>query len=302
MIYTVTINPSIDYIIKSNVFLGQLNRSEEESKQPGGKGINVSRVLHRLGVSSIATGFIGGFTGAFIKNSLQNEGVEINFIEVAGDTRINIKIKGEFETEINGSSPLIPEESIERLLENLEVLTQEDILVLAGSIPSSLPSTIYSSLIEVAKRKNTKIVLDTSGSAFKDALKENLFFIKPNHHELGELFGVQIETVEQAIPYAKQLVNQGIDNIVVSFAEKGALFVNKKHTFVANVPKGQVKNSVGAGDSVVAGFLANYLQTKHVKSAFQYGVAAGSASAFSDGFCSKEEVEVLQQQISIVEQ
>ncbi|WP_026671672.1 1-phosphofructokinase [Alkalihalobacterium bogoriense] len=300
MIYTVTLNPSIDYIVFSDIHLGELNRSKKEMKNPGGKGINVSRVLKQLGVNTTATGFLGGFTGEFIKQKLQEEQIKTDFIEIQEDTRINIKLKGIQETEINGSSPFIERSKHEELVSKISKVSEQDIIVLGGSVPASLPLNIYQTISQKGKERKAKIVLDASGEAFIHGLEEQPFLIKPNHHELGELFGVTISSVKEAIPFGKTLLDKGIENIIVSFASKGALFMSQTSCYIANVPRGIVRNSVGAGDSVVAGFLETYTKTKDVKEAFRNGVAAGSASAFSEGFCTKEEIEKLKKEIEIV--
>jgi 1-phosphofructokinase len=302
MIYTVTLNPSVDYIVQLESFqLRELNRTISETKFPGGKGINVSIVLKHLGVTSKALGFNGGFTGEYIEEYLHNERIETDFVKVKEDTRINIKIKTGQETEINAKGPTITERDFQLLKEKITQLTTEDMLVLAGSIPSTLSKTTYEELVKVCKESDAEFVVDAEGELLKNVLPYHPFLIKPNHHELGELFDTTISSCEEAIPYGKKLIEMGAKNIVVSLAEKGAVLITKDRSLIAEVPKGEVKNSVGAGDSMVAGFLAAYLQTSDLKKAFRYSVAAGSATAFSLGLCTKEKIEELLSQVHIQE-
>ncbi|WP_273131096.1 1-phosphofructokinase [Metabacillus sp. HB246100] len=300
MIYTVTLNPSVDYIVKLEAFkLGELNRTTSDSKFPGGKGINVSRVLKRLGVESNALGFIGGFTGKYVEEFLKEEKIETSFIQVAGDTRINIKLKTGDETEINGIGPSISSEVLEQFLEKFKKMNQDDIVVLAGSIPGTLPPTIYNKIMDVCHEKGIKVVADVSGDALKEVVNGNPFLIKPNHHELGELFHTKIHSVNEALLYGKKLVEKGVKHVIVSMAEKGALLVTENASYIANVPKGEVLNSVGAGDSVVGGFLSAISKGSSLEEAFKMGVASGSATAFSLELCTKAEVEKLLPQIEI---
>lgn len=302
MIYTLTLNPSVDYIVElDQVILGGLNRTKNDTKFPGGKGINVSRVLKRLDMNSKCLGFIGGFTGEYINNYLKNEQIETGFVRVNGDTRINVKLKSEIETEINGKGPNITEADFEALKENIRKLTSEDLLVLAGSIPSTMPATTYEELVKICNENGTKFVVDAEGDLLKNVLPYKPFLVKPNHHELGELFNTSISTCEEVIPYGKKLVEMGAENVIVSLAEKGAVLINKELTLMASVPKGKMQSSVGAGDSMVAGFLAIYEKTKNVREAFRYSVASGSATAFSIGLCTKEKVEELVPQVKLVD-
>lgn len=300
MIYTMTLNPSIDFIVEVADFeVGILNKIQKEAKFPGGKGINVSQVLKRLGTDNKALGFVGGFTGDYIVDSLKQRGIVTDFVEVQEDTRINIKLKTGQETEINGQGPTIQEPELTALLNKIDALTTNDVLVLAGSIPQSLPVTIYETLASIATKKGAKVVADTTGEVLLNVLPNKPFLIKPNHHELGELFDVKIETVEEAVPYGKRLVEMGAQHVIVSMAGAGALLFSKDVALYANVPKGVLKNSVGAGDSVVAGFLSNYFRTGDVQQAFKYGVASGSATAFSPELCTQQEVEELLPQIKL---
>jgi 1-phosphofructokinase len=301
MIYTCTLNPSVDYVVHVQDFqLGELNRMSFDVKYPGGKGINVSRVLKRAGVESKALGFIGGFTGSYVEEFLNEEGISTNFIHVNGDSRINIKLKtDETETEINGQGPEVSNDQVRQLIKQVESLQNDDVLVLAGSIPSSLPSDFYSKLTKIAKKQGAKVVVDASGKVLLDIVEQGPFFIKPNHHELGELFDVTIKTPEEAIPYGQRLLELGAENVAISMAGKGALLITKEAIYQASVPKGTVKNSVGAGDSLVAGYLADYLQKEDVVEAFRTGVATGSATAFSLELCTQEDVERLIPKVEI---
>jgi len=300
MIYTLTLNPSVDYIIElDEVQLGELNRIGNPSKFAGGKGINVSRVLNRMGVSSEALGFIGGFTGDYIVDQLKKENISANFVQVDEDTRINVKVKADTETELNANGPVISEEKFAELKEKISELTSEDLLVLAGSIPSTLPKTTYEELVEICHKNNVSFVVDAEGELLNKVLPYNPFLIKPNHHELGELFDTTITSVEEVIPYAKKLLERGAQNVIVSLAGDGAVLVNEHETIISTVPKGELKSSVGAGDSMVAGFLAKYQETQDIRAAFRYSVASGSATAFSIGLCTKEKVESLLPQVVI---
>ena len=300
MIYTCTLNPSVDYIVEVDHFkVGSLNRASFESKYPGGKGINVARVLHRLGLTSRAFGFIGGFTGDYIEKYLTAEEIEVNFIKVNEDSRINIKLKTGEETEINGQGPTIAPEKLATLYNQLEQLTQDDVFVMAGSIPNSIPSDVYKKMAIKCNEKNIPFVLDTSGQGLFDVLPFKPFLIKPNQHELGELFQVEIETVEDAVTYGKKLVELGSQNVIISLGGKGAIFLNNELILHAEVPSGVVKNSVGAGDSLVAGFVGGFVRTNDYQSAFLQGVAAGTATAFSTDLCTNEEVEKIKEKVKI---
>lgn len=302
MIYTCTLNPSIDYVARVKDFKeGDLNRTETAQMYPGGKGINVSRVLKRLGIESTALGYTGGFTGEFIKDFLTNETITHDFITVSDLTRINVKLKSEKETEINGLGPSISSSDQEELLEKINSMNEGDFLVLAGSIPQSITEDFYGEIAKKCLQKGVKAVIDTAGTALIKTFHHSPFLIKPNHHELGDLFQTKIESVEDAVFYGKKLLNEGVENVIVSMAGAGAIFLNKQHTLLANVPAGIVKNSVGSGDSVVAGFLSQIIQQNDIQTAFKYGVASGSATAFSEDLCTKDLVETLVKEISIKE-
>jgi 1-phosphofructokinase len=300
MIYTVTFNPAIDYVINVDDFKsGVVNRVASEEKFAGGKGINVSRVLNNLGVKSKALGFIGGFTGKFIVDSLESQGVNTNFIEASGDTRINVKLKSKEETEINGSGPIIKEEDLNKLFKIIESLTSEDYLVLAGNVQKSVQSDIYAVLQQKCESKGVKVVVDTTGDALVATLKNKPFLIKPNNHELGEIFSKELTDRDEIIKYAKKLIGMGAQNVIISMAEKGALLICESGVYHATPAKGTVKNSVGAGDSVIAGFLAKYSVTKDLIEAFKWGATSGSATAFSKDLCKKEDVDHYLPQVNV---
>jgi len=302
MIYTVTLNPSIDYLVEVNQFkMGGVNRTTNDRKFPGGKGINVSRVLKRIGNDTTAFGFIGGQTGDFVKAFLNKEEIMTDFTEATGDTRINIKLKTDIETEINSQGPDITKESYQQLLTKIECLKDGDILVLSGSIPVSLPNDVYSHITKNCAEKNIKVVVDTSGKQLLDVVPYKPFLIKPNHHELAELFSTEITHIEDACKYGMKLVEMGAQHVIVSMAGDGAVLCTKNKMYTANVPKGKVVNSVGAGDSMVAGFIGTYEKTKNIISAFHYSLAAGSATAFSTDLCSQELINELLPQIEINE-
>ncbi len=302
MIYTLTLNPSVDYIVDvDDIQLGQLNRTKAEAKFPGGKGINVSRLLASMRVKSIATGFLGGFTGTYVKEALQKEGIETAFVEVDEDTRINIKLKSTNETEINAQGPDLSAQNLEQLKAQIKQLTADDILVLAGSIPSRLPNTIYEDLVGICKETGAEFVVDAEGSILKKVLTYHPFLIKPNHHELGQFFNKEISTIEDALFYGKKLVELGAKNVIVSLADKGAVFINSDFAVSSTVPKGELKSSVGAGDSMVAGFLSKSLNNGDLKEAFRYSVASGSATAFSIGLGSPEKIAELLPQVQLTE-
>lgn len=304
MIYTVTFNPSIDYIVTVKDFkLGLVNRTSEELMFPGGKGINVSMVLSNLGFENTALGFLAGFTGENVQKMLENNGVNADFIQVKeGTTRINVKIRAQEESEINGMGPAIQKENIDELYAKLDKLQDGDILVLAGSIPSVMPETMYSDIMEYLKKKDIKIVVDATKDLLLNVLKYRPFFVKPNNHELGEIYGVELKTREEVVPYAKKMQQQGARNVLVSMAGEGAVLVAEDgQVYKSPSPKGKVKNSVGAGDSMVAGFIAGYLETGTYKEAFRKGLLTGSASAFSDNLATREEVEALGKEFQLDE-
>ena len=299
MIYTVTFNPSLDYVVTVPEFqLGITNRTSEERMVPGGKGINVSLVLKNLGWESVALGFQAGFVGAEIKKCLEEMGCRTDFVEVnRGNSRINVKLKNYEGTEINGRGPEVQETERKRLLEKIYCLSEGDVLILAGSIPASMPKDIYKEIMENLKEKNICIVVDAAGDLLRTVLDNRPFLIKPNRDELGEMFGVKLRTKEEVLFYAKKIQGMGARNVLVSMAGVGAVFVAEDGgVYESPALKGTLINGVGAGDSMVAGFMAGWLRKKEYRYAFQMGVAAGSASAFSENLATEEEVEDLMKQ------
>ncbi|MFI8688659.1 1-phosphofructokinase [Rossellomorea sp. NPDC077527] len=300
MIYTVTLNPSVDYIMELNSFQkGGLNRSSSESAFPGGKGINVSRVLNVLNVKSIALGFAGGFTGEYIKQFLNKENIITNFVEVNESSRINVKVKADDETEINGSGPTICKETIGKLLDQISSLTEDDMIVLAGSIPGSVPKTFYQEIADLCLRQGTRVIIDAEKNLIQPVLSLKPFLIKPNHHELGEMFDTEIDSIEDAVHYGKKLQEYGVENVLVSMAEKGALLLTEDDVYYSSIPRGELRSSVGAGDSTVAGFLAGLSRGWSIEESFRLGTSAGSATAYSIGLCTTEKVESLFKDIQI---
>lgn len=293
MIYTVTFNPAVDYVVYVRDFeSGAVNRTQEESIFFGGKGINVSTVLQRLGVDTVALGFLAGFTGAAIEQGLQQMGIRTDFIHLRqGLTRINVKIKASCETEINGQGPQISGEALEALFQKLEILRPGDMLVLAGSIPFSLPDTIYEQILRQLKDRQILPVVDATRDLLCQVLPYRPFLIKPNHIELGEIFGRVLKTEAEVRECALALQQKGARNVLVSMAAKGALLLDEKGGFHRiQAPPGKARNSVGAGDSMVAGFLAGYLETGDYAHALRLGTAAGSATAFSEGLATREDI------------
>lgn len=297
MIYTVTFNPSLDYIVRLDSFTaGEINRVNYEQVLGGGKGINVSIVLGNLGHESTALGFTAGFTGEEIKRQLDGFGVKHDFVQLPeGFTRINVKVKADKETEINGQGPDISEAKREELFEKLDTLAEGDTLVLAGSIPKTLPDDIYEKIMARLEGRGIRIIVDAEKKLLLNVLKYHPFLIKPNNHELGDMFGVKLTTDEEIITYAKKLQEKGAQNVLISMAGDGAILLTAdgKH-YKSPAPKGKLVNSVGAGDSMVAGFITGYIESQgDFETAFHMGVATGSASAFSENLATRPEVEAL---------
>ncbi len=299
MTYTITFNPAIDYTIHTpKIEIGAVNRSTSENISFGGKGVNVSTILNELGVKSIALGFIAGFTGEAIEKGLREKGIETDFVHLEkGLSRINIKIKSDGETDLNGQGPDIGSKALENLFEKLDKLSDGDTLVLAGSIPNSLYSDIYEKILERLQDRKIQTVVDATKSLLLNTLKYKPFLIKPNDIELGEIFGGIPKNIEEIIKHAKKLQEMGARNVLVSMAEKGALLLDEKgETHSCGVCRGTVKNSVGAGDSMVAGFLAG-LDRGDYEYALKLGTAAGGATAFSEGLAEKKLIEELFKQL-----
>lgn len=300
MIYTLTLNPSIDYIVTLPTFeKGKINRTESDYKFIGGKGINVSKVLNNLHIKSVTLGFVGGFTGKHIENSLKNDGIETDFTWVDEDSRINVKIKSSEETEINGLGPNITVDNLTDLFGKLDKLKKEDILVLAGSLQKNLPKTLYSSIQNKVSKLGVKVIVDTYGEALMESLKNKPFLIKPNSHEVEETFNIKINDEKTLIKYGMKLHTLGAENVIISRAEDGALLINKDGIFKGNCPKGTVINSVGAGDSLIGGFVSQFVKGDNIINSFKTGIAAGSASAFSMDLCKSDEVLKLTSMINI---
>ncbi len=300
MIYTVTFNPSLDYIVSVKDFkLGLTNRTDSELMLPGGKGINVSIVLKNLGIDNIALGFVAGFTGKEVVKRLEKFGVKNGFLEIPeGFTRINVKLKSIDGTEINGQGPSISEEKIEQLMTRLDEMGEGDVLFLSGSIPASMPDDTYQKIMERLKDKGVLISVDATQELLLKVLPYHPFLIKPNNHELGEIFGVELRTRESVVPYGKKLQEMGAENVLISMAGEGAVLIaSDGQVYDAPAPKGILKNGVGAGDSMVAGFMAGWLERKEYRHAFHMGVAAGSASAFSEQLAVKEEIDQVYEQV-----
>ena len=303
MIYTVTFNPSLDHIVSVKDFRpGMTNRTSSELMLAGGKGINVSIVLGNLGIKSTALGFIAGFTGDEIVRRLHNGGINSEFIKINdGISRINIKLKSIDGTEINGQGPHIDSSHIEQLMNRLRRLESGDVLVLAGSIPAGISDNIYKDIMDMLKDKGVQIVVDATSRLLTNVLEYNPFFIKPNQHELGDIFNVTLNTQEEVIPYALELKKMGAVNVCVSMGGKGAILVaDDGNVYKAKAPDGILKNSVGAGDSLVAGFLSGWIEKKDYEYAFRKGVATGSASAFSERLATNGEVNDLIGKVTII--
>lgn len=301
MIYTVTFNPSLDYIVSVEDFkLGLTNRTGSERLLPGGKGINVSTVLMNLGIESTALGFIAGFTGDEVAARLAAMGVKNGFIQIEeGFTRINLKLKNIDGTEINGQGPVIGKEKVEQLMAQLDQLREGDVLFLSGSIPGSMPDDAYQKIMEMLDGRGVQIVVDATQDLLLKVLPYHPFLIKPNNHELGDIFGVVLKTREEVVPYGRKLQEMGAKNVLISMAGEGAVLIAEDGSVYSEpAPKGTLVNGVGAGDSMVAGFMAGYMEKQDYEYAFHMGSAAGSASAFSENLATKAEIEAVYRQIT----
>lgn len=302
MIYTVTLNPSIDYVIKvDKLTTGNINRVNEEHVYPGGKGINVTRILKSLDNDNIALGFVSGFTGNYIINSLQELNLKSDFIKVKeGFTRINVKVKSEEETEINGQGPKISEEELNQFYKVIDKLVDGDILILSGSIPSCLDERLYESIMKKVEDRDIKVIVDATKNLLLNVLKYKPFLIKPNNHELAEMFNVELNSTEDVVFYARKLKEMGAQNVLISMGKDGALLVTENdEVFASSVAKGEVVNSVGAGDSMVAGFIAGYLKSNSYEEALRLGAASGGATAFSSDLATREFIDKLVDEIKI---
>ncbi len=301
MIYTVTLNPSLDYIVSVKDFeLGMTNRTTSEMILPGGKGINVSTILMNLGIQNTALGFTAGFTGEEIEKRLKDMGVSTGFIRLEeGISRINFKLQSYEGTEINGMGPVINEAAVEKLMQQLDALQSGDVLFLAGSIPSTMSDSTYRDICSRLQDKGIMIVVDATKSLLMKVLEFHPILIKPNHHELGEIFGVELKPGKEVVPYARKLQEMGARNVLISMAGHGAILVAEDGSvYQAPAPKGELKNGVGAGDSMVAGFMAGWLEKQDYRHAFHMGVAAGSASAFSENLATAEEIAAVFERVN----
>lgn len=301
MIYTVTLNPAVDYYITMEKFNeGELNISNDSYSLAGGKGINVSKVLKNCKVDSKALGFIGGFTGDYIKKDLKDSEIEESFIELKENTRINIKIKTqENESEIAGKAPKIEEKELEKFMNTISEIKNGDYLILSGSVPSSLEASIYG---EIIKRlpEGVKVILDTRGEALKSAVEKGVYLVKPNNHELEEFFNEKYETVDEIINAGKKLQKMGSENVLISMGKNGSILITKDNIYIGNVPVGNLISSVGAGDSMVAGIVCGLFGGMSLEEAYRYGIAAGSATAFKQGLASLRDIESLLNKIKII--
>lgn len=289
MIYTLTLNPAIDYYITVDDFKsGVVNRTRSEKISFGGKGINVSLMLKELGLKSTCMGFVGGFTGDALEKHLNSCGIECDFVKVSGNTRINVKLN---DTDINAAGPDISESDLQHLYKKLDNLKKYDWLVLSGSVPNTLPKNIYETILERLKNKGIEFIVDAEKDLLLNTLKYKPFLIKPNHHELGQIFGVEISNFDTALTYAKKLQDMGAQNVMVTLGELGAVLACKNgEAYTQTAPKGNVVSAVGAGDSAIAAFLYYFLYDQGYKYSLEFAVAAGSATAFSDGLATKNDI------------
>ncbi|MDN7145622.1 1-phosphofructokinase [Liquorilactobacillus mali] len=300
MIYTVTVNPSIDYIVQlKELTLGEVNRMDYDAKLPGGKGINVSRILRELGQDNIALGFLGGFTGDFVEESLKAKNLKTKFTHIAADTRINVKVKAQDETEINGKGPEISSEEVDVFKKQFDKLTENDVVILSGSLVPSLSKDFYFELIELIRNKGADFVIDTTGESLMRTLKEHPLVVKPNHHELAELFGVKLNGIPDIVKYGKKLLDLGAKHVLISMAGDGGLLITPDKVYYSKAPKGTVINSVGAGDSMIGGFVGTFAATKNSLESFRYGLACGSATAFSEDLADRAKIDEILPQIKI---
>lgn len=300
MIYTITLNPSIDYVMFTDTLnVGELNRASATHKFAGGKGINVSRVLKALDVSSTALGFIGGFPGNFIKTELERAAINTNFIEVEEDTRINVKLKGAQETEVNAAGPVITQTHVDALINQIKALTSNDYLVIAGSIPKSMPSDIYATIAQVCHERQIPFVVDAEKDLLTQTLRYNPEFVKPNKVELEAMFDITITTDSDVVNAARKLMMLGARNVLVSLGGEGAILVTDSDCYKASVPNGKVVNTVGSGDSTVAGMIAGKTRQQTIEDSFKQAVACGTATAFTEDLATNAQIERVLQQVHI---
>lgn len=300
MIYTVTVNPSIDYIVQlKELTLGEVNRMDYDNKLPGGKGINVSRILKELGQDSVALGFLGGFTGEFVKNELEKTGIKTDFTMIKDDTRINVKIKAQQETEINGRGPVVSESELTQFTAQFDKLSAGDVVIFAGSLLPCLDQNFYFDLIKQIRARGAEFVIDTTGESLLKTLPQNPLVVKPNNHELAELFETTFIGIDDIVEHGQKLLELGAQHVLISMAGDGGLLITKDAVYRSLAPKGTVVNSVGAGDSMIAGFTGTLASTGDVVEAFRYGLACGSATAFSEDLATREKIDEILPQIKI---
>lgn len=302
MIYTLTLNPSIDYVLRIEKFDdGQTIRSKSEEKYPGGKGIMVSKLLKNLGENSVNIGFLGGFTGEFIKNKLENLGIDEEFTKISDDSRINVKLKYEKETEINAQGPEIKEEEIEEFLNYLDNLEEDDFVIISGSIPKSLGDDFYRVIVNLLEMENVRFALDTSGKKLFNLSSYKPFLVKPNRDELSEIFEDEIDSDEKIVKYARKLIDQGAENVIVSLGKDGSIFIDNNIAYKAKPIEGKLINSVGSGDSMVAGYIYGYMKGLSKLDSYKLAIACGSATAFSPDIAEKELIYKILEKVEVEE-
>lgn len=302
MIYTLTLNPSIDYVLRIEQFDdGQTIRSKSEEKYPGGKGIMVSKLLKNLGAKSINIGFLGGFTGEFIKNKLENLGIDEEFTKISDDSRINVKLKYDTETEINAQGPQIKEEEIEGFLNYLDDLEEDDFVIISGSIPKSLGDDFYRVIVNLLEMNNVRFALDTSGKKLFKLSSYKPFLVKPNKDELSEIFEDKIDSDEKIVKYARKLIDQGAENVIVSLGKDGSMFVDNNIAYKAKPIEGKLINSVGSGDSMVAGYIYGYMKGLSKIDSYKLAIACGSATAFSPDIAEKNLIYQILEKVEVDE-
>ena len=302
MIYTVTVNPSIDYIVQlKELTLGEVNRMDYDNKLPGGKGINVSRILRELGHDSVALGFLGGKTGEIVREALEHDGLKTDFTSIAQDTRINVKIHAQQETEINGRGPHVSDTEVASFKEQLSHLTADDTVIFAGSLAPNLDSGFYFDLIKMIRQQGAQFVIDTTGESLLKTLPEHPLLVKPNNHELADLFHTTFNGLDDIVAAGRKLLTMGAQHVLVSMAGDGGLMITPDKVYRSLAPKGTVINSVGAGDSMIGGFVGTFAATKDPLEAFRYGLACGSATAFSEDLATRAKIDEILPQIEISE-
>lgn len=300
MIYSVTLNPCIDYIIHVDHFdEGKLNRSTADYMNVGGKGIMVSKLLRNIGVENTALGFVGGFTGDHIRNWFEKENMKQSFVEVGGNTRINVKLKSEKESEINGMGPTITADEEQRFLDRISQIGEGDTVIISGSSAPGLSDEIFEKIISTVKEKGADFVIDTTGDRLIDSMKKNPILVKPNIDEIGELFGMEFESKEEVIPYAKKCLELGARYAIVSMGKDGAIFLDGEDVYYSPRVNGQLVNSVGAGDSMIAGFIGSLKSGKSPLESFKFSVACGTATAFCEDIGTKDEIEEILEKVQI---